>query len=846
MVVALCAAASALTAAPAAADLSIIGGASARTIELTESVEGGAGRAAEAARRQVARSNRGPFQIEGTLNLGVRNSAPFPVQVRMLYLRTADGSIQILPSRPGALSILWPAVSGHALRATAARLGRDLTVIAASSSREAARPAMDAAAAVAAQLSVAADRPSPRQLRRLAGLLAAAARRPGSFAPGDFAQALAHVICPGGRHCPGVGLSNVRPLIEALEEGARDERRGRAELVTRMQSFIDATRQTSYPSIPAHTATQLRLHVGVSDSSSPESLSGTLELQGYTTGAARPAGQVAVPILAKVEALGDIRFDPPTAVIRVARACLFRCGAKSAAVQLFGAGVGKLIADTRKSTMIYGELTHEDRSLRIALESIEGDTSRADAAKARVTVLGAGTPEVGKYAGGVAISHLLADSPSIKVEVESQLWESWAVLLVAIGVAGSGIVFQVLPIRQRRRTVHSAIEERIYELNRQIDALPVRLRRAPVVVELEQKIEVGGYLRAKHYELLSAEDPKSILSAADWARNEEEMAEVMKVTGEFVAVSRRWGAALEQLDKLEKLQAELQQLAGSSAAGWSSTKAAKATYQTVQRAAAGGVRDLLVAPLSWHLRLAEAWRLRETLVRSPAPIGPAAEQSDLSGLDESAPSYSSVKPARRRSLDARLESAIYELEMLRRQASGLPGATPIEPLATTPQPTPEPAAEGPAPAVSIVESDPDLVVALAADPVEPVAPGEAQPPRPPVRASYGSRLVSLVEPLSGGLADSIRKPAQRVWLRRRRARVSRRARPTDIFVTLAVVVVTSLAYTATIYNNEWGTFDDFATALGAGFIGHVTLNWGLLPIFRSVVLRVRADAEQKG
>jgi hypothetical protein len=833
-VIVLCLFAWALPATPAAAELSVIGGTAARTIELVERVEGGAGVAAEAKHEKLARSNREPFQIEGTMDLGVRNTAAFPVQVRILYSRPAYGVIQILPGHSGALSILWPEVSEHALRSAAARLGRDLAAIAGRSPRAAAGPSTDAATVVAAQLSVVPDRPSQLQLRRLAALIAAVADRPGSVAPRAFALGLTHVICPRGSHCPAVDLANVQPLVKGLEEAVRDERAGRAELVTGMQGFISATRRTSYPSIPAHTATQLRLRVRMPDSSTPESLSGSVELQAYTTGAARPAGGVTVPILARVESVGDIRFDPPTVVIRIARGCwLGSCGAKSAAVQLFGAGVGRLIADTGKSTMISGEVTHEDRALQIALEGIEGDPKRVDAAKARITLLPKGTPGVGKYGGVIAISHLLADSPSIKVEVESRFWEVWAVLMVAGGVIGSGLVFQVFPVRRRRRTVRSAVQERVDELHAQIGKLPVCLRQAPLVVELERKIDLSGFRSSTHYEQLSAEDPKSILGAAVWARSEEDMAEVVKVAGEFVLVSGHWKTALVQLVALEAALLEH----AASPGEFASTKAAKGAHDAARRAVSGGPRELLTVPLRWYLRLVEAWRLRETLLVLPGPIGEAAKNVDLSSLDKSASSYLSRKPSGRLSLDGRLDSVIYELEALRREAAVLPGAPPIGALAPSSQTGLEPLAEAPVPSAATVELDPYLVVSLVAD---------ERSAGSPMSAAHGSTLAGIVEPVSGGLADLIRSRKESAWLRRRPVRVSRRASLTDLLVTLGVVVVTSLAYTATIYNNEWGTFDDWVGAIGAGFIGRITLNWGLLPIFRSVVIRVKAGEAPAG
>ena len=491
---------------------------------------------------------------------------------------------------------------------------------------------------------------------------------------------------------------------------------------------------------------------------------------------------------------------------RVARWCFIgSCGARSAAVQLFGAGVGKLIAVTNKTTRIYGELTHEDRSLQIALGRIESDPKRIDAARAQVTLL-EGNAESRQVQRRHRDLHLLASSPSIKVEVESQIWEVWAVLLVGLGVAGSGFVFQVFPVWRRRGTIRSAINERIKQLRERIALLPPRLQGEPVVVELKRKL-TGEYERSRHCEHLSAEEPASILSAADWARNEEDMAEVVKVAGEFVVLSRRWETALEQLAELQSKMPER------SASALASTKAARGAITATHRAASGSPRDLLTAPLQRYLRLLEAWRLRQELIEVPGQVSEAASRINLATLDKSVPSYTSRSAAGRRSLDAQLETVMFELEALRRDAAELPSTGTIEALTSTSQVGSEPLAEAPTP-TRAVNSDPYLLVSIAARPL-----------------------------ISGVAAERPRTPAGRIWLQLRPIRLSRRARPMDILVTVGVIVITALAYTATIYNNEWGSFDDAVGAFGAGFIGRVTLNWGLLPMFRSFILRVKASEE---
>jgi len=60
---------------------------------------------------------------------------------------------------------------------------------------------------------------------------------------------------------------------------------------------------------------------------------------------------------------------------------------------------------------------------------------------------------------------------------------------------------------------------------------------------------------------------------------------------------------------------------------------------------------------------------------------------------------------------------------------------------------------------------------------------------------------------------------------------------TDLLLSLAIVGLSSVLYTATIYGDTWGTVTDMATAFGAGFSGQVAIKWGLLPIYQSIRLR---------
>lgn len=55
--------------------------------------------------------------------------------------------------------------------------------------------------------------------------------------------------------------------------------------------------------------------------------------------------------------------------------------------------------------------------------------------------------------------------------------------------------------------------------------------------------------------------------------------------------------------------------------------------------------------------------------------------------------------------------------------------------------------------------------------------------------------------------------------------------------TVAILAVASVAYGTATYDDTWGTHADLGTALLAGFLGKVTVNWAVLPIFQSIRLR---------
>ena len=68
----------------------------------------------------------------------------------------------------------------------------------------------------------------------------------------------------------------------------------------------------------------------------------------------------------------------------------------------------------------------------------------------------------------------------------------------------------------------------------------------------------------------------------------------------------------------------------------------------------------------------------------------------------------------------------------------------------------------------------------------------------------------------------------------------------DAFLTLVILVVSSVLYSATLYTDTWGKPSDWATAFGAGFFGQVSIKWALLPLYRSIRLGSSSPAPAGG
>jgi hypothetical protein len=287
---------------------------------------------------------------------------------------------------------------------------------------------------------------------------------------------------------------------------------------------------------------------------------------------------------------------------------------------------------------------------------------------------------------------------------------------------------------------------------------------------------------------------------------------------------KEWRAALTQLLALRELVTETR----TSDDQWREKRVAKDTGLLVRRARHAPVDATATTKLltqvaqqtRWYRHCAEAWELRMQLI---AAGGDGATRASAIQLDEvlNDDTTAMARTAEQQDeLDAKLADLVKQLNEIRDDTEAAP-ATSLAPSEHELQAGFYRAqlgllhAAGAAPLSAQLAATSTWGLLAAGDAADP------QAPAPP-----------LVKPQREG-----------VW--RNPSQLRRRYRQTDILLSLIVVVVTSLLYTATVYDETWGDWADWATAFGAGFLGKVAIQWTLLPIYRSLRIRA-ADAKAAG
>jgi hypothetical protein len=623
-----------------------------------------------------------------------------------------------------------------------------------------------------------------------------------------------------------------------------------------LTALATTLRTRSYPVVWGHSATQLNLRFRLSEGLPLDALTGTLEFDAYTLHTARLASQLAIPVEGKIQPLGDVRFDPSTVVIHVVQWCwLISCNTKhGGSVHLYGSGIPPLLATVTPQSRALGVAVRNGGAVSLQLSHIERDPVQPDAATARVDLTSA--PSSGGYAGVLPLSRLLADSPSLTIEVHSQKSVIWAWLCVFLGVLAAGLAFQRIPRQRRKRLMRRALTDASRKLLTECGNMPPELRETRVVGEMKRNGDVGKQSDWTIYTTLDDNNPANILEHIRWARDDDDLNEAEGATANFGQRCRRWLQCLKRLLVLHELETERNWYFT-----WYDTTVVTDTRRLVGQVLRASVTELDTSDLveqlkrqaEWYRRFAEAWELRRRLAWAGGGVAAAAKRMPVDQLDANAERFSEKPPFTRSKLESELSELEDELTALQKESEKNPASSEVDRFAL-PQSKTETQAEDIA-----LESD-SLERILADDPTLGVtlmtAPDKVElDPRPVAAPAAGDHVASepdVKPPIGPSISLRLGQRTARsfqvimryfsrghIWRSRQLAWL----RLTDIMVSGAILLVSSLVYTATFYNDDWGTFIDFVGAFGVGFLGEVTVEWGLLPIARSAILRLRPPAE---
>jgi hypothetical protein len=600
--------------------------------------------------------------------------------------------------------------------------------------------------------------------------------------------------------------------------------------------------------------------------SSAADLAGALDVHVLTGGSL--AQEYTLPVRGIVRPIGDIRFSPAKGSVQITKACLFRlCNAATGgSVELTGPGVGELITQLRTArvTSVRTQLSESGRPpIDATLSSFETDPATPQRATAKLTVATPGA--AGKYSGRLALSELLTSAASWPLEVKARVWVVWAVLSILVGVVVSALVTQQLGLERRKRLLRRALREVVDAAAR------MRGENRSDGDTLIWSLNIHGELvdNPKWTYYTPSDSAANVYTAVRWARNDRDLDEAQHDALELMAGIKDWQAALAAAKALQVVREQPRPRQEE----WRATKTAFDSDVLMSKAhrapADENASVLLVQQLrrqaAWLRDFTVAWDLRARLLEIAAATGDPTEANveaaGLIGLDTDVP------PVSKRTEDEQDE---WEVKLARANGTLLElslrlNADRATPDVNVPEPS-EVAAENAADAARFeaqaraLRSAPGLAdvgvrqalveeiaapasaggaesaAAIAAGaehaPEMVVAAGPAAPRDRLARALGGARRALM--PLARRVSSAIAPPyhLRRLWL-------------FDWLTSLAIMVISSIVYTATAYTDTWGTVGDFATAFGAGFSGHVAIKWALLPIYRSIRLRA-VDAPKAG
>lgn len=617
-----------------------------------------------------------------------------------------------------------------------------------------------------------------------------------------------------------------------------------------VQLVLPAAPSRGYVSVRAGSVRQLALRFRLPTNRPPGDLDGTIEVETLRPRPADPIKQLALPVTGKLRPL-DVRFDPSSSVVQVTRGCLFGCNTTDGGtVRLLGTGVGLLLTELRQAGQVSIDTTlrrGSGQSVEVTLTDLEPDSERPGSAVAKLTL--GSEPEPGKYSGKLALSRLAADAPSLPIEVRSRVWVVWTVLFIFAGVLVAAMIFMQLGLNRRKQLLKDALERVVGQYCEHAQGnLAGSNGGDPLIWKLSVDCPLRKDPNWNYYDELDTAN--SIYTATYWARTEADLDEVQTAALKLVVGVKAWMlvlnecAALWELARAHREEVEPGQL-------WGATNVARDSDLLLRKArrppadaqANSQLMDQIQMQTAWHRSFAEAWDLQIRLQRAGGDAGAKAAQVPLKELDQEAKPVASRSRDQQDELDRKLEALRARLLRLRDESNRdeTTRDVPLVALSAGPQEVEAATLRAELDSLQSLSAQPQLALATLTAGPSLAAPETGEVPNP----EGGPAPSSAEPPAASAPAPPPASPppapvGNDVREGKRPSRLLRGLRRIDFAVSLVILIISSLVYAATVYDDTWGTPADWVTAFGAGIIGQLTIRWALLPIYRSIRMRTSA------
>jgi hypothetical protein len=635
---------------------------------------------------------------------------------------------------------------------------------------------------------------------------------------------------------PNLSGADVNGLVNAAKQELGGTVTRAKEFVKDIDALISKRSATVIAEGEVH---QVTLRFTLQDKEQPSQLNGTLLVAGGEPATSAAPAMVSLEGVAKPGT--GVQFVPKKSVVQVT--CWvpkFLCQGSSE-VRLQGPGVTELTRDMEKAGYAApsAPLARDGwQGTSVTLEGLHVEAGNPDVATAKLEP--DGDPAPGSYKGSLPVSLLSAEATTLEVELNTRLAPFWPLLPIFLGILAAGLLLHHLGLRRRKTLINLALRgmgERYCD-ERDRYRTPEHPERDPVPIwSLDEVIRCPVEEDKKWTLADPISSAGSVLAAVHWARNDADLDEAQDAALLLVGRIANWRLILAEIGDLAEV---VRDEPGSRRDEWARTRTAHDTailLEAAKREPADAAAALelcarIKRQIKWHTAYALAWDLRAFLFSHPE-IRDELAKMPLDALDKAGPAAETRKPAEQ-------DGLIYDLDLLYRGMRAL-ADVPAErfPERLGPELLQPPATSPLRRSVRIIDrlgSKPDQAFAL-------LAPAAASPARGAAKAYRRAARAGQPLPDTPPEAPSGEKPPLRVRVRRSALEEFRQLLWVDRLLTLAILLLTSVVYLTTVYDDSWGSVMDWLTAFGAGFTGQVAVKWAALPLYRSVRLRAASTAK---